>query len=435
MIQIGNWKLDLLALNPKNYSFWRRIMQIGSLLVLITFPIFGIFRIDIANAAIVIMGKQYWWNEVFVTYMVWLFLVSLYYFIGMVFGRIFCGWSCPQNLWAEVADFFLFKIFGFGSIREKKSKVFTRKPSEGTEKILYMASTGLLLTIVGVLTWLVVGSYFLPFSQMLHLLTHPNIVVVTLWIVSIGTMGFFFAFGHWYCKIVCPVGMIPFLTWSQKTMSLQFDKTREKECVNCNLCFASCVTQINVKDAAGDSKRFCINCGVCADVCAKKMGEEHNQKGSLLQITPGKEKSWPAPILLAAFAVVVSLSLVLYGLTIHNDINVSLTGKNTLGKAFNMTTNTANFTVIAANKDNKPHSFNIKVTGLPEGSYTLDKTELSKLAAGTKEPIGLTVNLNNPDIKKGTTEMRVELIATDANLHATDSVKLFKPDIVNKKVK
>lgn len=426
-------KIDLLAIDPGNFSFWRRLIQISTVLIFIALPLFGILHLDMSQAALVIMGKYYMLDEVLVVYMLWLFLVALYYLIGMVFGRVFCGWSCPQNLWAEIADFFLFKIFGFGSIREKKSKVFTKEPAKGVEKGLYIAAMGLILTFVGILMWFIVGSYFTSPAQMWLYLTHPNIVVVVLWIAMIGTMGFFFAFGHWYCKIVCPVGMIPFLTWTKKTMSLKFDKSREKECVGCNLCFASCVTQINVKDAAGDSKRFCINCGVCADVCEKKMKEEHNPNGGLLHITHSKENRWPPQVLLAAVATLISGSLLLYGFAIHRDVKVTLSSKNTLGKAFDMNTSTANFTVIVTNKDNKPHDFTIQISGLPEGSYKFDRDALSALIPGKKEFVALTVDLSNPQIHKGTTEMRVEAVAVDANIHDNDSVKVFKPDIIKNK--
>lgn len=417
-----------LFLNPKNYSFWRRLSQFFVLSALILIPILGLFRIDMSNATLVVLGRQVWVSEVGLTFVFWLMVVSAYYVIAMLYGRVFCGWGCPQNMWGEVADEFMFRIFGFGTIREKKSNLFTREPAKGLWRYVLFVGMILFLLVMGVLAWLIIGSYFIPFPRMLYNLAHPNLIIYwTIFIVT-GLVSLFFFLGHWWCKIACPAGMVPFLVWNKKTMSLRFDENRTSECEKCNLCFASCTMQINVKDAAGDSKRFCINCGACADVCNDHL-KPQGKKG-LLSIVFGKGKT-PYPLYIAMGAFLLSAGMFTYGLISHQDLDVSITAKNSLGRIY--ATNTAglkeaNYQVRVSNKDNVPHQLSLMVEGLPQGSYRLSGTQ-PLLMPGEKQHIQLTILLDEKLFKhhstRGFTVKAVDLVA--ARLTAHDHGLLFIP--------
>lgn len=417
-----------LFLNPKNYSFWRRLVQFFVLSSIVIIPIFGLFRIDVGNATLVVLGKQVWVSEVGLTFVFWLMVVSAYYIIAMLYGRVFCGWGCPQNIWGEVADEFMFRIFGFGTIREKKSNLFTKEPLKGAARYILFAGMILFLLTMGVLAWLVIGSYFIPFPQMLSFLTHPNLIVYwTIFIVT-GLISLFFFLGHWWCKIACPAGMVPFLVWNRKTMSLRFDDDRKSECEKCNLCFAACTMQINVKDAAGDSKRFCINCGACSDICNQHL-EPHGKKG-LLSIMPSKAKP-PYPLYIAIGAFLLSVSIFTYSLITHHDLDVNITAKNNQGRIYATNAagvNEASYQVKVSNKDNVPHQLNVAVEGLPAGSYQLNETR-PLLNPREKRHLQLTILLDEKAFKRHTTQ-GFSVNATEisnSKLSAHDHGLLFIP--------
>ncbi len=404
--------MNFISFNPKSYTFWRRISQFSFILLLILIPMLGVFRIDVANTSFVVFGKHYWWNEIALTLAGIIMLAVTYAGISIVYGRIFCGWACPQNLMGEISDWFEYRIFGQSTIHDTKV-LYRHEPYKGLARVNVVLMLVIFLLAMGIFVWLVAGSYFVPFSQMVQFLLHPNLIVLGTVIMVTGMMTVYFFMGHWWCKLACPVGMLPFLLWNPRTMTLRYDELRKDECEKCNACFTACMMQINVKDA-GDAKRWCLNCGLCSDVCAERLSVKG--KPGLFTIEAGKGKL-PGSVYIVSAAFAGAALIFGYGLSIHKDLEVSLVAKNLQGQTLSRGIQgemIANFQVKVSNKDARAHDLRLKVEGLPEGSYSLSETrELWR--AGEIRRIQLTVRVKGTEFKPLSTKTFVVSVAEPSN--------------------
>lgn len=380
----------------QTYGFWRKISQHIVILILIILPLSGAFRIDIPNTSFEVFGKHIWWNEVALTLGFIATAISSYFIISALYGRVFCGWACPQNLWGEISDWFEYRLFGQSTMHETKV-MYVREPWHGPKKYLLFVTLVLFLIMMGTWIWLVIGSYFVPTSQLLYGLAHPNTIVLGSLGIVIGLATVYSFMGHWWCKNACPVGMLPFLLWTKKTMSLQFDSVRKHECERCNKCFPACIVQINVKDS-GDSKRWCFNCGACVDTCTTvQTAHNNNTKPPLLQIHKGKGKV-PVSVYIASAVLAISISVFVYGIYIHKNMEISITADRTAGQMYTKNARgetEINYAVKVHNKDSVIHNLQVTIDGLPASSYRISAPELP-LPAGESTNVRINVTLNDP---------------------------------------
>lgn len=379
----------------QKYILWRKVAQVSFIITLALIPILGIFRIDIPNTSFEIFGKHIWWNEIAITMGFIALVLSSYFIISAIWGRIFCGWMCPQNIWGEMSDWFEYRLFGQSTMHETKV-LYTKEPWHGIRRYLLFVGLIIFLFAMGTLVWLVIGSYFVPTTNLLYGLTHPNTIVIGSLLIIVGMVTVFSFMGHWWCKMACPVGMLPFLLWTHRTMTLQFDSTRKHECEHCNKCFPSCIIQINVKDP-GDSKRWCFNCGACVDTCTDVQTEHNNNtKPPLLQIHKGSGKL-PASVYIASVVLVGAIALLSYGIMTHKNLEISVTSDRVAGQMYTKNSKgetEINYTIKIHNKDNRDHNLKIKVTGLPATSYKIDQTDIDA-KAGESNLIYMKVTLND----------------------------------------
>lgn len=380
----------------QKYMLWRKVAQASFIISLALLPILGIFRIDIPNTSFEVFGKHIWWNESAITFGFIAMALSTYFMIAAIWGRIFCGWMCPQNIWGEMNDWFEYRLFGQSTMHEEK-KMYVREPWHGIRRYALFGSFLIFLFFMGTLVWLVIGSYFVPTEKLLYGLAHPNIVVSGSLAIMVGMVTVYSFMGHWWCKMACPVGMVPFILWTHRTMTLQFDSSRKHECEHCNKCFPSCIIQINVKDP-GDSKRWCFNCGACVDTCADvQTVHNDNTKPPLLQIKKG-EGQMPTSVFISAIVFVIASIVLSYGIMTHREIEVSVTAERAGGYMYSKNVKgevELRYDIKVHNKDNKPHKLNIEVSGLPAGSYIIEK-EQQEAGMGESVTTHLIVTINDP---------------------------------------
>ncbi len=404
--------MNFISLDPKSYTFWRRISQFSFILLLILIPMLGIFRIDVANTSFVVFGKHYWWNEIALTLTGIIMLAVTYAGVSIIYGRIFCGWACPQNLMGEISDWFEYRLFGQSTIHDTKV-LYHKEPYKGVARYGLMVMLLGFLVAMGTFVWLVLGSYFVPFGQMIQFLLHPNLIVLGTVTMVTGMMTVYFFMGHWWCKLACPVGMLPFLLWTPGTMTLRYDELRKDECEKCNACFTACMMQINVKDA-GDAKRWCLNCGLCSDVCVERLSLKG--KPGLFTIERGKEKL-PGSVYIVTAAFIGAALIFAYGLSIHKDLEISLVAKNIQGQTLSKGPQgelIANFQAKISNKDAIPHRLGLQVEGLPKQSYVLSETE-GQWKAGETRRVQLTVKIKGAEFKPLSTKTFVVRAVESSN--------------------
>ena len=205
------------------------------------------------------------------------------FFATAIFGRIWCGWACPQTVFIDGVFRRIERwIEGPALERRKldKAPLTVLKAAKKTLKwILYVAAT-LVLTHSFL-------AYFVGTDQLAEMIRKPpseNWASFLFMFVSSGVILFDFAwFREQFCTIVCPYGRFQSVLMGKGSMIVAYDTTRGEpratpqakalskahnsklgDCVNCYRCVQVCPTGIDIRRGL---QMECIACTSCMDAC------------------------------------------------------------------------------------------------------------------------------------------------------------------------
>ncbi len=231
-----------------------------------------------------------------------LFVISM--IIGVVFitlftvafGRIFCGWICPQTIFMEM----VFRRVEYWIEGDRGKQIRLSKHPWNAEKI---RKKGLKL-IVFIFISFVIANVFLAYligsdNLIRYVIDGPTSHLSTLFSLLIFTAVFYFVFA-WFreqvCVIACPYGRLQGVLLDTKSIVVAYDHKRGEaengrkkfrnnedrttlgygDCVDCLQCVNVCPTGIDIRNG---TQLECVNCTACIDECDHIMERVNLPKG------------------------------------------------------------------------------------------------------------------------------------------------------------
>lgn len=194
------------------------------------------------------------------------YIVGFLLAVGVLFGRLICGWICPFGLIQEL-------IYKIPSPKYKLPKIFTYF------KYAILIVFVILLPIV-VTDFMEMGQpafcqYICPAGTLSGgipmIATHSELrattgflfgLKITILFITIIACIFLFRF---FCKTLCPLGAIYGLLNKISIYHLEVDK---KACIGCGKCARAC--KMDVDPVVNPNSAECIRCGACASACPKQ---------------------------------------------------------------------------------------------------------------------------------------------------------------------
>ncbi len=243
---------------------WRHLAEIVQAVIIIGLPFLKIngesaLRFDVPTLRLHFFGASIWMEEFFIVLIAIIFLTFLAVFITLMFGRVWCGWVCPQTAIIDFTPFI--------------DKAFSKGP---LYKLAAYSALFFISALVAVnLIWYFVSPYeFIPEALKGGL----GSVVWGFWIVLTGIIFLNFALlRHKFCATVCPYAKLQSVLFDHKTLVISFDPRRKQECGECLACVRSCPVGIDIRKGLNSA---CISCAECVDTCARIM--ERRGKRSLI---------------------------------------------------------------------------------------------------------------------------------------------------------
>jgi len=181
-----------------------------------------------------------------------LFLTALFLLITLVYGRVWCGWSCPQTILGELTRL---------APRRAAGPPARKPPRAGA-----LREAGR-LALVALLSALVAASllwYFVSPYEFLRRLAAGTLgpVLSGAWLVLgailLADLGFV---GATFCATVCPYAKLQGVLFDRLTLVVAYDARRAADCVDCGACVRVCPTGIDIRHGL---QMECIACGACA---------------------------------------------------------------------------------------------------------------------------------------------------------------------------
>lgn len=243
-----------------------------------------------------IFGFPFWPQDfyLFVITMI-IGVVSLTLFT-VAFGRIFCGWICPQTIFMEM----VFRRIEFWIDGDRGAQIKLKKQEWNVEKIRKRVAKWLAFFIVSFLIANVFLAYVIGSNELLKMVTEgPSHNTNTLVALLIFTAVFYFIYA-WFreqvCIIACPYGRLQGVLLDNKTIVVAYDHKRGEgengraklkknedraalgkgDCIDCHQCVNVCPTGIDIRNG---TQLECVNCTACIDECDLIMESVNLQKG------------------------------------------------------------------------------------------------------------------------------------------------------------
>lgn len=238
---------------------WRRFAGTAQAVVVMGLPFLKIggesaLRFDIPSLRLHFFGSSVWMEEFFIVLVAVMVLTFLVLFITLMFGRIWCGWLCPQTV---LNDFTRFVDRGSG---------FLSKAGAYSSVLLIS------ILVAANLIWYFISPYeFVP-----DLMTgRLGNITGSFWIALTGIVFLNLVFLRYkFCATVCPYAKLQGVLFDNKTLVISFDPRRRQECLKCNACIRSCPTGIDIRKGLNAS---CTGCAECIDACAEMMGRRQEK--------------------------------------------------------------------------------------------------------------------------------------------------------------
>lgn len=240
-------------------NFWknnRRLVAFIGAIFLFGIPFIEIdgkslLRFDLIEFKLHFFGTIIMLSEFYLLLVASIFLLILITAVTVIFGRVWCGWLCPQTVLLDMAA-------DIASLISKKN----RKLIENIVLLFLSAIVSL-----GMIWYFV--SPFDTWSLLLEGNTMITGFFLALWISFYAELAFL---GRKFCTSVCPYAMAQNAFFDPETLVVEYDKTRDSECSNCDTCVKVCPVGVNIKEGL---QKDCVACALCIDACTTMVAKKN----------------------------------------------------------------------------------------------------------------------------------------------------------------
>jgi cytochrome c oxidase accessory protein FixG len=232
----------------------------------------------------IIFGAAFWPQDThLLIFLLLIFFVFVILFTA-VFGRVFCGWACPQTLFMEM----VFRKIEYWIEGDANQQRKLDSMPWNVEKIW---KKGLKMTIFLIISLLIshtVMAYLIGIDQVVEIVSQPPSAHMAGFIGLMAFTGIFLFVFSWFreqaCLVVCPYGRLQGVLLDANSINVTYDHVRGEprapirknqleevpkgDCIDCSLCIQVCPTGIDIRNGV---QMECVNCTACIDVCDEVM--------------------------------------------------------------------------------------------------------------------------------------------------------------------
>jgi cytochrome c oxidase accessory protein FixG len=239
-----------------------------------------------------------------------------------LWGRVWCGWACPQTVFIEKV-FRQIEIWVEGSYIQRRKLRDQEMDFNKLKKVSFKWFLYFLVSSIMAHSFL---AYFIGSEKLMDMIQHsPESNWTYFLLVSSCTALFLFNFGWFreqFCLIVCPYGKIQSLLMDSQSVAVMYDDSRT-DCVQCRRCVQVCPTGIDIRNGL---QMECINCTACIDACDEIMTKVNQPKGLIRYKAMTNEKiNWFRPrVLIYSFIFLISIGGLTWGLGSHSEVSAMI---------------------------------------------------------------------------------------------------------------
>lgn len=467
---------------PKGKLYNRRtLFSIFYLIVFFTLPFIKVndaplFMLNVLERKFIIFGMVFWPQDFFIFGIATLAFVVFIIAFTVVFGRVFCGWACPQTIFMEMVFRKIEYWIDGDATQQMQLQAMPWNGKKIKKRLLkFITFFGLSFIIANFFL-----AYLISMDELLGYITHPAAHVGTLIALLIFTTVFFFVY-WWFreqaCIVVCPYGRLQGVMLDKNSIVVAYDRKRgeprgkfskakpvtvkeeedacackdcdggggckdiaakfaavvpQGDCIDCFACVRVCPTGIDIRNG---TQLECVNCTACIDACDAIMDSVQKPKGLIRyasenSITKGQQLKITPRIKAYSAVLMVLTALLIFLLTSRTDLDARL--MRTAGMAYTTMPdgNISNlYNLKLVNKTHKDIAFTLQLENIKGAiEYVGGNTLLIKKENYSN--LQFFVKLNRSDITGWKTELKIGLYENDKKIK-TITAKFIGPEIYN----
>ncbi|MBD3637336.1 MAG: cytochrome c oxidase accessory protein CcoG [Crocinitomicaceae bacterium] len=252
-----------------------------------------LLMMNIIERKFVIFGQIFWPADIFIFAIGMIAFIVLVIVFTVVFGRLFCGWVCPQTIFMEM----VFRRIEYWIDGDWKQQEKLDKMKWNAHKI---SKRILKWGIFWVISFIIANTflaYIVGIEELQAIITDSPADHISSLIAIIIFTTVFFAVFAWFreqvCTTVCPYGRLQGVLLDKNSIVVAYDhkrgeqrakfkKSEDREsvgkgdCIDCHQCVNVCPTGIDIRNG---TQMECINCTLCMDACDFMMENVGLEKG------------------------------------------------------------------------------------------------------------------------------------------------------------
>ena len=259
----------------------------------------------------------------------------------VIFGRVFCGWACPQTIFMEM----VFRKIEYWIEGDFKDQTKLNQAPWTSNKIFKKTIKHAIYFPIAFFISNIFLSYVIGMDELIKIITAPPSKHLAGFISMLAFSGIFYwifsYFREQVCTLVCPYGRLQGVLLDQDSIVIAYDnfrgeprgklkkneaKSKLGDCIDCNLCVDVCPTGIDIRNGI---QLECVNCTACIDACDTVMDKIDRPRGLIrydsLRGIEKKEKFHFTPRMAGYSSVLILiLSVLSYLLVTRSDLSINI---------------------------------------------------------------------------------------------------------------
>lgn len=299
--------------------------------------------LNIFERKFVLLGQVFWPQDF---YLFAIGLITFFVFIilfTVVYGRVFCGWICPQTIFME----FIFRRIEYLIEGDYTAQRKLDKEPLNTRKVVKKTVKHFLFIVVSAVIMHTFMAYLIGIERTWEIINNSpaaNPGGFTAMVVMTGLFyGVFSRMREQVCTTICPYGRLQGVLLDKNSMVVAYDYKRGEnrgklrknqdraetglgDCIDCKQCVFVCPTGIDIRNG---TQLECVNCTACMDACDNIMTKVSKPKGLIRYaseegIKEGRPFTFTKRML--AYSVVLVLLIGLTGsqLLLRSDLDTTI---------------------------------------------------------------------------------------------------------------
>ncbi|MDX9758853.1 MAG: cytochrome c oxidase accessory protein CcoG [Bacteroidota bacterium] len=324
---------------------WRNILGIFLLGFLVLAPFVKIngeqlLLLNVLERKFVVFGITFWPQDFHLFVLLMIAAVVFIFLFTAVYGRIFCGWICPQTIFMEL----VFRRIEYLIEGDAQQQRALNAAPWTAGKILKKVSKQAIFYGISFFISNLFLAYVIGSDALLKIISEPPSAHLSGFIAIVLFSGAFYFVFAWFreqvCVLVCPYGRLQGVLLDENSVVISYDFTRGEQrqkfrrdeqrsggdCIDCHQCVVVCPTGIDIRNG---TQLECINCTACIDACDSVMDKVGFPRGliryaSSNAIVSGSKKIFTPRVIAYTAVLTVIIAVLVFLFASRSDVETTV---------------------------------------------------------------------------------------------------------------